>query len=174
MAKALVVFCCAGALAATATGPVRAANVPPRSGAQMCVLSPADFRTFGTVVFSNPVVHVEQDGENVYCVYRGKSGATGGVELDVFYPAGATRSDVAQTFKTVMSEDPGAQYQPESVPGADESMISLNVPSPGYFPFAANDVRRGNLVFTISLPSSPLAKTELLRLSEIVLARLSP
>jgi hypothetical protein len=53
-------------------------------------------------------------------------------------------------------------------------MISLNVPSPGYFPFAANDVRRGNLVFTISLPSSPLAKTELLRLSEIVLARLSP
>ena len=142
------------------------------SGASLCVLTPADFRTFGTIVESQPRVNVEQDGENVYCVYRGKSGATGGVELDVFYPAGATPAEVTQTFKNVLGSDPGAKYVPEGVPGADESVYSTNVPQPGSFPFAANAVRRGDLVFSISLPSSPVSKTELSALSAIVLSRI--
>lgn len=116
-----------------------AALISKASGAKMCVLTQADFRAFGTIVWSMPTANVDQNGENVYCAYRGKSGATGGVELDVFYPAGETSADVAQTFKT---------------PGADESLFSLSVPQSGYFPFAANAVRRGDLVFSISLPSS--------------------
>jgi hypothetical protein len=159
-------FCIALAGTATAASPGRSA------GPDLCVLTPADFRTFGTIVESKPQVNVEQNGENVYCVYRGKSGATGGVELDVFYPAGANAADVKQTFKTVLGSDPGARYLPEGVPGADESVYSLSVPQPGSFPFAANAVRRGDLVFSISLPSSPLSKTELLQLSAIVLNRI--
>ena len=62
---------------------------------------------------------------------------------------------------------------PQGVPGADKSLYSLAVPSDGFFPFAANAVQRGDLVFSISLPSSPFSKVELLKLSETVLARLS-
>ena len=138
----------------------------------MCVLTQADFRAFGTIVWSKATANVQQNGENVYCVYRGKSGATGGVELDVFYPAGSSADDVQNAFKAAMESDPGAKYEPEGVAGADESVYSLSVPQPGYFPFAANDVRRGDLLFSISLPSSPISKLELLRLSEIVLHRL--
>jgi hypothetical protein len=145
--------------------------VPKSSGAKMCVLTQADFKPYGTLVWTTPKVNLDGPA-SAYCVYREKSGATGGVELDVFFPAGDTPSDVEQTFKTVLASNPGANYLPEGVPGADESVYSLTVPQPGYFPFAANAVRRGDLVFSISLPSSPVSKLELGKLSQIVLERL--
>jgi hypothetical protein len=173
MASRLTIACAVASIAlATLHHTAAAVPVPKGSGAKMCVLTQADFRSYGTTVFSKPNIHVDQGGENVYCVYRGKSGAMGGVELDVFYPAGDNANDVEQTFKTVLSSDPGAHYLAENVPGADESVYSLDVPQAGYFPFAANAVRRGNLVFSISLPSSPMSKFELLGLSKIVLSRL--
>ncbi|HLI94917.1 MAG TPA: hypothetical protein VKT72_02395 [Candidatus Baltobacteraceae bacterium] len=165
MLKRLVFLCCSVLLVAA---------VPKNSGEKMCVLTQADFKPFGTLVWSKPKVNVDAGGENnVYCAYRGPSGAAGGVELDVFYPAGSNPDDVQNAFKAVLGSDAGAKYTPERVPGADESLYSLAVPSPGHFPFAANAVRRGDLVFSISLPSSPFSKTELLKLSEIVLDRLS-
>ena len=148
------------------------AAVPKGSGAQMCVLTQHDFQTFGTVVEAKPTVNLDDNGASAYCVYRGKSGATGGVELDVFYPAGSNADEIANTWKATLGSDPGTQYEPEHVPGTDESAFSLNVPQPGHVPFAANAVRRGDLIFTISLPSSPVAKTELLKLSQVVLSRL--
>jgi hypothetical protein len=160
------------AFAFAATEAANAAPVSKGSGAKMCVLTQVDFRQFGTIVWTKPTINIDQDGENVYCVYRGPSGAKGGVELDVFYPAGESATDIEQTFKTVLGSDPGARYLDESVPGADASVYSLNVPQEGYFPFAANAVRRGSLVFSISLPSSPFAKMEMLKLSQLVLERL--
>jgi hypothetical protein len=142
------------------------------AGAKMCVLTQADFRAAGITVNQKPDVNVQDGGASAYCIYQGRSGATGGVELDVFYPAGATPDDVAQTFKTVVASDPGARYTPADVPGTDEAVVSLSVPQNGYKPFAANAVRRGDLVFSISLPSTPSAKSQLLRLSKIVLQRL--
>ena len=166
----------AAAIAVAVLAPlyVQSATIGKATGAKLCVLTQDDFKKFGTLVWSRPQVNVEQSGENVYCIYRGKSGATGGVELDVFYPAGDTPDAVKQTFKTVLGSDPGAAYVPEGVPGTDESVVSTNVPSPGYFPFAANAVRRGSLVFSISLPASPLSKTELMELSKLVLNRIAP
>jgi hypothetical protein len=175
MAKALIDGCIAAAVFVLFAGASTHASTTPvakASGAKMCVLTQADFQSYGTTVVSKPSIHVDQDGENVYCVYRGLSGAKGGIELDVFYPAGDNPADVEQTLKTVLDSDPGARYTPEGVPAADESVYSLAVPQPGYPPFAANAVRRGDLVFTISLPSSPQAKEELLKLSELVLERL--
>lgn len=150
-----------------------AATAGKAAGQNLCVLTQQDFRAFGTIVDTKPSVNVDPGGANAYCVYQGKSGATGGVELDVFYPAGASPDEVQNTFKAVLGSDPGAKYENEAVPGADESLVSLSIPQPGSFPFAANAVRRGDLVFSISLPSSPLSKTELSRLSEIVLSRIA-
>lgn|GEM_PF-1256333 len=143
------------------------------AGAKMCVLTQADFKRFGTLVWSKPQVHLDDAGKSAYCVYRGKSGATGGVELDVFYPAGETPSDVANTWKATLGSDPRAHYVREGVPGADESVFAPDVPQAGSFPFAANAVRRGDLVFAISMPASPLSRTALLKLSEMVLDRLA-
>jgi hypothetical protein len=171
--NAIRFFVALAAIASLLPLPAAAAPAAKGSGASLCVLTQADFRTFGTIVYSKPTAHVEEGGSSAYCLYRGKSGATGGVELDVFYPAGDAPADIEETFKTVLGSDPGAKYLPEAVPGADASVYSLSVPQPGYFPFAANAVRRGSLVFSISLPSSPLAKAELLRLSQIVLSRIS-
>jgi hypothetical protein len=166
MLKRLTFLCCSVFILIAA--------VPKGSAAKMCVLTQADFKTFGTLVWSKPEIHVDPGSDNnVYCTYRGPSGAAGGVELDVFYPAGSSAEDVRNTWKTVLASDPGAKYLPEGVPGADESVYSLNVPSPGHFPFAANAVRRNNLVFSISLPASPLATIEMLKLSQLVLNRLS-
>ena len=149
-----------------------AGAVPKASGAKMCVLARDDFAALGITGTSEPTVNVDDGGNSAYCVYRGKSGATGGVELDVFYPAGAAATDVEQTFKTVLASDPGARYDAESVPGSSESMYSLQIPQSGHPDFAANAVRRGDLVFSVSLPSSANAKSQLQRLSRLVLERL--
>ncbi len=161
----MIAFLIAGALALTSS-----ASIAKGSGAQMCVLTQHDFQTFGVAVDTKPTVNLDENGASAYCVYRGKSGATGGVELDVFYPAGSNAEDIANTWKATLGSDPGAQYEPEHVPGARESVYSLSVPQPGHPAFAANAVRRGDLIFTLSLPASPAAKNELLRLSEIVLS----
>src|SRR5579864_77477 len=107
-------------IAASTISRAGAAPVAKASGAHMCVLTQADFRTFGTIVWSKPTVNLDQDGASAYCVYRGKSGATGGVELDVYYPAGQSADDIANTFKAVLGSDPGAKYEPENIPGTDE------------------------------------------------------
>lgn len=148
------------------------AAVPKGSGAKMCVLTPADFAAAGIPATSQPSVDTGDGGNAVYCTYRGKSGATGGVELDVFYPAGAAATDVEQTFKTVLASDPQAHDDPESVPGSSEAMQALKISQAGHPDFAVNAVRRGDLVFSISLPSSTRAEAQLLELSQIVLRRL--
>src|SRR5262249_60174538 len=66
------------------------AAIPPKSGASMCALTPADFQSVGITTASKPTANVQDGGGSVYCVYAGKSSATGGIELDVFYPAGST------------------------------------------------------------------------------------
>lgn len=158
--------------AALACGLALTAAVPKGSGATMCVLTPADFAAAGVSGTSHPSANVDDGGNGVYCVYRGKSGATGGVELDVFYPAGTAATDVEQTFKTVLASDPGARYDDESVPGSSESSYSVKIPQSGHPDFAANAVRRGDLVFSISLSTGPNARAQLLALSRLVLARL--
>jgi hypothetical protein len=152
------------------------ASPPPitkSTGAKMCVLTQSDFRAVGLSVNARPSADIEQDGDSAYCVYRGKSGAAGGVELDVFYPAGSTPRDVQQTFQTVSNADPDAQYEPHDVSGADRAVFSLTVPQDGNAPFAANVVQRGDLVFSISVPNGPDAKKQLQHLGEIVLVRLA-
>lgn len=144
----------------------------PPAGNGLCVLTPADFRTLGIAVDARPSIDVDNGGASAYCVYRGKSGATGGVELDVFDPAGDSPDGVAQTMRTVLASSPGARYQPERLAGADESLFDLHVPQSGYAPFAANAVRRRDLVFSISLPSTAHAARDLERLSALVLRRL--
>ena len=72
--------------------------IAPKSGDKMCALTAADFKDAGVANADKPKANVQDGGASAYCVYGGKSGATGGIELDVFYPA------EPDTFKTATGE----------------------------------------------------------------------
>ncbi len=145
------------------------AAVAPKSGAAMCVLAPADFQTVGITNAAKPSANVQDAGASVYCVYAGKSGATGGLELDVFNPAGTNAADAKETFKTSISEG-GSPMKPISIAGADEAQWSPNAVSGGP-PFASITVRRGTLVFSLSIPARANAQEQLTKLSLLILSR---
>lgn len=146
-----------------------AAAIAPKSGALMCALTPEDFAIAGVRNAAKPSANVQDGGASVYCVYAGKSSATGGIELDVFYPAGSTSADVAETFANATSEL-GSRLQSIAIAGADEARWSASAVSGGP-PFATVTVRRGNLVFSLGLPANARAQTQIKILAETVLKR---
>ena len=146
-----------------------AAAIAPKSGATMCALAPADFQAAGVANAGKASANVQDGGASVYCVYAGKSAATGGIELDVFYPAGSSVADAKETFKTSVSEG-GSGLKPIAIAGADEALWSPSLKSGGPA-FASATVRRGTLVFSLGIPASANAQSQLTKLVEIVLGR---
>ena len=112
---------------------------------------------------SKPTANVQDGGASAYCVYAGKSSATGGIELDVFYPAGANVEEAKATFQTATGEG-GLSGKPVKIAGADEAVWSPNALSGGA-PFASIAVRKGTLVFTLGFPTSKYAQAQLTKLA---------
>jgi hypothetical protein len=134
------------------------------------VLSPADFTTAGVANASKPSANVQDGGVSAYCLYAGKSAATGGIELDVFSPAGTSPADIKETYQTAIGELSSA-LTPIRIEGADEARWSAHAVSGGP-PFATIAVRRGDLVFVLGIPASKDAQAQLTSLSGLVLKRL--
>ena len=147
-------------------------KIPPKSGAAMCALTPADFQSVGVGGTAKPTANVQDGGASVYCVYAGKSSAMGGVELDVFHPAGPSIADAKETLRMAIGEGSSAQtpLQPIAIAGADEARWSPAVKSGGPV-FASIAVRRGTLVFVLGIPASATAQTQLTKLVAMVLER---
>jgi hypothetical protein len=144
--------------------------IPPKSGAAMCGgLTVADFQSVGILNASLPKANVSDGGASAYCGYAGKSSATGGLELDVFYPAGANPTEVKATEETAIGES-SSVLKSIQIAGADEALWSPNAVSGGP-PFATITVRRSNLVFVLGIPAGSSAQAQLLKLAEIVLKR---
>src|SRR4030095_5625870 len=117
------------------------AGIPPKSGSILCQgLVPADFANVGISNASIPKINVGDGGASAYCTYAGKSSATGGIELDVFYPAGGTPAEAKATLETANGESGGGQ-KPIAVPGADDASWAPNAVSGGP-PFATLSARR--------------------------------
>src|SRR5262249_33123692 len=124
------------------------AKAAPKSGAAMCVLTAADFAAVGVTANPKPNANVNDGGASVYCAYSKNSGAFGGVELDVFNPAGGgTVAEAKDTLKIATSEGHPART-PIPIAGADEALWSPNFAS-GSIPFAMVAVRRGPLVVVL-------------------------
>ena len=80
-------------------------SIKPKSGAALCTaLTPADFKSVGVANADKPKPNVSDGGASAYCVYGGKSSATGGIELDVFHPAGANAKEAKATLDTAVGE----------------------------------------------------------------------
>src|SRR5262245_58595997 len=122
-----------------------AAAIAPKAGAAMCALTPSDFQAAGVANAAKPTANVNEGGASAYCVYAGKSSATGGIELDVFYPAGANATESKATYETAIGEG-SSDLKPIKLAGADEARWSASAVSGGP-PFASIAVRKGNLVF---------------------------
>ncbi len=149
----------------------QAAPIAPGSGPAMCGgLNVADFQGLGLSQAAPPTANVSDKGASAYCVYAGKSSATGGIELDVFYPAGANSTEAKATLETAIGESGGSSSQAISVPGADEARWAPNAVSGGPA-FATIVVRRSTLVFVLGIPSAKDAQSKLLKLAETVLKR---
>jgi hypothetical protein len=163
----------AGLMASTPiVGAAPQAKAAAKSGAAMCVLTAADFSAAGvqTAALPKPTANVQEAGASVYCAYTKNSGAYSGVELDVFNPAGGSVADAKDTLKTATSEGHPAPT-PIQIAGADEALWSPKFSS-GSVPFATIAVRRGTLVFVLSIPEHNDAKAQLTRLAGLVLQRL--
>jgi len=166
----LFVSVCLLTTTSLAYGQQTAAKGPRRAGEALCVLGPADFTTAGVANAAKPSANVQDGGTSAYCVYAGKSGATGGIELDVFSPAGASPADIKETYRTAVGESSGGMA-PIKIEGADEATWSGHSVSGGP-PFATIAVRRGDLVFVLSIPPGKDAQAQLTSLSGLILKRL--
>lgn len=156
------------------TQPALGSTIPRNAGAAMCAgLAPDDFASVGVKGAAKPSANVS-DPSGAYCVYAGKSSATGGIEFDVFYPAGSTPADLKNTIDTMIGESGGSSgpgaYKKIPLNGADEAYLGTALVSGGP-PFASIIVRRADLAFDIGIPASPQARDQLLKLAAIVLKR---
>ena len=130
------------------------------------ILLPEDFAAVGLSGAGAPDVNSDEPG-CAYLVYAGNSGATGGIEFDVFFS-----DDPEAVFATVTAESQHAR--PVSCAqevGADDALLETGRNNGRGGKWAGIDVKKGRLVFAISLPDSPQAESQLIALAKLVLAR---
>jgi len=167
MRHSIISFFAASVFALAAFSPAEgqsaAQTIAPSSGKALCsALTPADFTRAGVLV--SGLSQANLDGANgAYCVYASKAGS---VELDIFFPAGATPVEISATEKTVLGE---MGYKSESVQiaGADNAQIVLAAGTT-----SSMVVRKGKAVFAVNIPRSANSRQQLLALAQIVLGRL--
>jgi hypothetical protein len=157
---------------ASATAPASAAassgagssatGVPVSRGGNLCsLLGPGDFTAAGVAGGRAPTINPDGAG-GYYCVYAGTSGATGGIEFDAF------TGDPVGTYQTIAGETGTlTELAATDLPGADQAGVNLN----GSGGMAAIVVRSGQLIFDISFPAGPEARSRLIALSVLVLQR---
>jgi hypothetical protein len=132
---------------------------------QLCaLLTPDDWTAAGLAGARPPDMDDDGPGTgSAYCVYNDQPGALGGLELDVF--VGSTLGDAQLTYAQIHESIPNPTTPDMS--GIDEAAIDTNI-EPG---FGAILVRAGRLVVTITLPTTPAARDQLISLTNLVLNR---
>ncbi len=153
----------------TGGGPTGA---PVAAGGDLCkLLGPGDFAGAGVSGAGGPTEN--NSPPDYFCVYRGKSSATGGIEFDAF--VFDTVADAHGSQQDVFGEFDPSDDQAVRIAGADEASLSL--PPSGSSDPAVIGVRKGKLTFAIGvgIPPAEAAKTgeALKTLAALVVARAS-
>jgi hypothetical protein len=153
----------AGLAGCSGSGGTPKKNHPPQpapSDATLCrLLTAADFNSAAGLTVSAPTANNSTDVE-AYCVYGSNA------EMDVFVSKSA--DDAGDVIATVLSEGPVTTKAENVVTGADQSIYGTieSVQKAGV------TVRRGALVFAISIPAAtPDAQTKLVALAKLALGR---
>ena len=139
---------------------------PPEASASgvptdLCeLLRPEDFATAGVDGAGEPEATTDGTGSS-YCVYAGESGATGGIELDVF--PNADEASAKETFATATSEGPAGR--PASTGSFSESSFAIDGE------VASLTVRQGLLVLSLAAPNDMNTETGLVMLAQLAIDR---
>lgn len=167
LALALVLAGCGGA-AATAAPTTAPTDAPAASeagggsgGVDCGLLSAADFTAAGIQGAGAPSDN--PDGTSHYCVYAGSSGATGGIELDVFLDASV--GDAQATYETARDESGAMNGQPPAGATFDEASYAVADGA------ALLVGRQGLLTFALSAPATPASEAALVALGTLVVQR---
>jgi hypothetical protein len=121
------------------------------AGDDLCrLLDVGDWAMVG-VTDAQPVSENNLPPEAYYCVYRGKSSATGGLELDAFISP--TAEDAAAAMPEAFGEFMLSSNAPVTVAGADEAALSLPSSAASTDP-AVIAVRKGRFSFLLGMGSS--------------------
>lgn len=147
--------------ATTAIGPL--GTTVAANGDLCALLGPGDFSAVGVSGAGAPSKN--SDGPtDAYCIYSGVSGATGGIEFDVFI------GDAASTYQLILQNGGIASNDATGdLPGVDAAGTILAGPDG----MAAIGVRKGQLAFDIDIPTSAGARAQLITLAALVLQRQS-
>ncbi len=123
-----------------------ALGVPVTAGGDLCkLLGPGDFAAAGVPDASGPTENPSDPLDN-FCVYRGQSSATGGIEMDV--SVSDTAADAHGVFPEMFGEYPAANVKSVTVAGADEALLNLPTFEGSTDP-ALIGVRKGKLTIGI-------------------------
>jgi len=123
------------------------------------LLRPEDFATAGIDGAGEPEATTDGTGSS-YCVYAGESGATGGIELDVF--PNADEASAKETFATATSEGPAGA--PVSG-GFAESAFAID----GEVAYLT--VRQGLVVLSLAVPNDMNTEAGLVMLAQLAIQR---
>jgi hypothetical protein len=135
---------------------------PVAAGGNFCgLLGPGDFAAVGVSGARTPTKN--SDGAaDAYCAYSGISGATGGIEFDIFIGDPVSSYQQIRSNGGILLDDATGD-----LPGVDAAGTQLNAAGG----WANIGVRKGKMTFDISLPTSPGARTQLIALAKLVLER---
>jgi hypothetical protein len=144
------------ALVAACSG-ASATGAPVAAGGNLCkLLGPGDFAAAGISGAGGPS---ENNSPPAYfCVYRGQSSATGGIEFDAW--TSDTVAEAHDGFLDLFGEFDPSDDTTVPIPGADEASLSLPSSVSSTDP-ALIGVRKGTLTFGIGVgvPFADAAKT---------------
>ena len=124
------------------------------------LLRPDDFAAAGVDGAGEPEATTDGTGSS-YCVYAGESGATGGIELDVF--PSADEASAKETFATANAEGPVGT--PVSGGSFAESSFAID----GEVAYLT--VRQGLLVLSLAAPNDINTETGLVTLAQLAVER---
>jgi hypothetical protein len=132
-----------------------------RGGSFCGLLGPGDFAAVGVAGARTPTKNSD-DVTDAYCVYSGVSGATGGIEFDIFLTDAAGAYQQIKANGGITADDATAD-----LPGVNAAGIQLD----GLAHMADIGVLKGTIAFDIDVPTNPNARTQLIALAKLVLQR---
>jgi len=135
------------------------------AGKDMCAYLTVDDFTAAGVSGAATATENNTDKE-FYCVYKGLSGATGGIELDAFVYEDSADLDAGYDSEKPTDNVVDVTAQ---VPNAEVAAVGTTVS--GGPEFAIIAVRSGNLVYGISIPATGDYQTQLVALANAFMTR---
>ncbi len=163
------------AVASEAGGGSGATGAPVAVGGDLCkLLGPGDFAAVGVTDATGPTEN-PTDPLNNYCVYRGKSSATGGIEFDVSISDSA--ADAKAVFDGYFDEvRTSSDFTNINLTGADQGLMSLPNAATSADP-ALIAIQAGKLTYAIGMgipfadAQNQKAADKLMQLAALVLHR---